>query len=237
MEAASEREQAAWVLFGLSFASALVLGFFLLRKPNNVTIETVKTVEKPVEVIKTVEVPKEVVRIVSDPKTSVLLDVALEENKRLEKALDKVLKAPTIPPDYRLAGIKNVKVTVVTPENGSDYFSESRIKDVVELKLRSLGIPISTTSFDEFTLVISGMWMEEQRITYFYSCNTTVDEDLLKATYLKSGSLSYGWLRSTIWSKGLFGYAGKKALTDAVEQTATRAVEAFANAYLAANPK
>jgi hypothetical protein len=220
-----------------------------------------KRIEVPKEVVRTVEVPKEVVRIVEVPK-EVLRTVevvrpdqgVVKELERVKQELDdrnirvKVLMdfvqkldaAPLLDSGKELTGIGAVRLVISIDKKIEDQVDRANIQTSTELKLRSLGITLEDNASDLLDIVVHGMWMDrddKERVTFVYSCRSSVSEIVLRKKSGTGKETAFYNCFGDIWKHGTHGYAGAKVLRDAIKEAVVGEAEAFANAYLAANPK
>jgi hypothetical protein len=225
------KTHAIW--FGVCLA-ALVLGF-------QFTKETVRVVEKPVEVVRTKEVfvdrpvevikevPREVVREVVKTK-EVPAEIPLEY-KYGKAFMDSYNTSGFFEKNEILRGVESIAVSVYLADEIKSKFSETELKDSIELALRKNGVPVKDASTSYLIFTIVGVW-NDQKIHFSYSATLELRERIpvLRKTAFKDQSL-------VIWSTSYTGFAGSSKVGSALSDCADKVVTQFSNAYLAANQK
>lgn len=226
----NEREKLAWLVAGICAFGliAFAIGFFMV-KPRVVEVprEITKTVEVPKEVVKTVEVPREVIRDVFKTVEKPVIDDDVYWRERISTMTlaSKPLKKRS---PFRLYLAIDKKL--------DGLVDKAKIQNKIELRLRSLGVPLDADGFSYLSMTLEGMWLKDN-LVFTYSCESAALGRLVRVQRNADGLLDVEWLNVTLWSSGSFGYTGKAVLEKAVEDALIQQCEVFANQYLADNPK
>lgn len=227
-EITSEREKLAWLLavFGIGLGLACGIGWY--RASGQVrTVE--KVVEKPIETVREriVEVPKEVIRTVeAAPKVLTPTEHFAAVINDAKLLYDKDL----------LKGIGKIRVDILLGEKASGFADMTALQTKAELRLRSLGISVGTEKeLPALLITYEGIWTGDENSAGRLFCHSTSASLGRYGVFIVAGSPYFGEMKA--WSHGSTGYAGTARTKESVTNAVEGMIDAFANAYLAANPK
>jgi hypothetical protein len=195
----------------------------IVEKP----VESVKTkevfVDRPVEVIK--EVTKEVEKIVEVPaKIPELYQNSLA-------FMERVRASKLVTSKESLAGIDAVSVAIFLSDDVKKIVSESEIRTKFEITLRRSGVTIDEKAVNTLSFSHWGFTRDSAILTYSFI--TSLDD--LAYAFRKDGVIIKSFMST--WREGNYGTVGIAKARDALIGDAESSAEAFANEWLAANPK
>ena len=213
---------------------ALLVGTQFAKKEIQVVekpVEVVKTrevvVEKPVEVIK--EVPKEVEKIVEKR-----VEVPAKIPEEYENALGFAKRfgaAKSVSDKESLARVEAVSVSIHVSDDVKKFVSESELRTKFEITLRRSGVPIDEKSPFGILYAQDGMTLQSPNLTW--ACRTSLIDVLFG--FRRGGEVFMEDV--PVWSKGDFGTVGTARAREVLMAEAESSAEAFANDWLAMNPK
>jgi len=225
-----DREQLAWLGFGLAGVAAVVFCFLWVnKKPGTIEKVVTKTVEVPKdrEVIRTVEVPK-IKEVVVE---KVVEKEVVRELTKAQMFVGAMRGAPLLKDKQKLTACGPVRVGVFVSDVLKDAVqSDARLTQKAELRLRSLGVPV-TDEESANTLAIEFTALKD-RNAFMYSthCNFT-------SVAMRGFAGEPAIMSVVLWSDGGVGIAGTEVVKNAIDGAVEKWADSFANAYLAANPK
>jgi len=198
-----------------------------IEKPVEVVRTKEVVVEKPVEVIK--EVPKEVEKIV-ERKVEVPAEIP-ELYKNALAFMEAFRATKLVTQKDALAGVESVSVEINLTDDVKKIVSEAEIRTKFEITLRRSGVPIDENSRFTLTHTQDGFTRDSPTLTYSF---TVALEELVVG--FRDGGPSMRRYVPT-WRKGSYGTVGISRARDALIAEAESSAEAFANEWLAMNPK
>jgi hypothetical protein len=215
----------AWSLFGLSTAGMVVFAVLYFSKPK--TALQPRVISNTVTNVVVKEVPKEVEKIVTVPAA------IPQQYISAMRFVSNLNNCDFVKGDQVLFGMKDVQVAYFVSDL-KGFISEDEVRDRFELILRKNNVPISPQSPNFIRVEVHGYWGDtltptRDLLTYQFEVSFVEPQ-----TVLRGGRMHKAYL--TVWSQGGYGTVGRanaaKDLFDRIELEA----EAFANAFLAANP-
>jgi hypothetical protein len=187
----------------------------------------IQVVEKPVEVIK--EVPKVVERIV---ERRVEVPAAIpEEYVKALGFLERFRASKLVSDKESLAGVKAVSVNIRATDEVKKIVSEQELRTKFEITLRRSGVPIDEKSV--YTLYYAQDGFTGPSPILVWACRTTLADMLF-------GFRGDGEMFAKdvpVWAKGDYGTIGITKARETLMAEAESSAEAFANDWLAMNPK
>lgn len=255
---ASEREQLAWILFGAATLLAVILGYLFLTTSSKIVererivekerpVEITKIVEreKPVEVIKTVEIEKQI-KVVDDLELN-RVNAELENLKRelaKEKVqyanskaiVDSMIAAPLIDNSKPLTGIQVVRVGILIDDPAHEFVDVSRLREMIELRLRSHGVTVEENSRQCLNFSFEGHWIRPENSMFNYLATYTLTDDVMRMSKVGS-DLKFACQNVTLDTRSIFGTVGRAKIKDAVDDALGSLADVFVNTYLKSNPK
>ncbi len=136
-------------------------------------------------------------------------------------------------PDELLQGISGVRVVAYVSEKLENKLSKDALQNKIEFKLRQAGIKVDTESPYWLSFTVEGFW-DEMGIRANYSVNLELTEAI---TVTRNSPAKAVRTVVPTWRKGTHGFAGANVLESSTMNNADTFAEAFANAFLAQNPK
>jgi hypothetical protein len=112
-----------------------------------------------------------------------------------------------------------------------NIISKERLKNKLELFLRSHNVPINEKSTTAVWFSFDGLW-DSGRNALTYDSRIELTEPLI---IVRKGDFRRAI--TTIWKDGSFGYAGSAVVESALLKNAEEMAEAFTNKFLAARDK
>jgi len=195
---------------------ALIAGIILAKQETQV-------VEKRVEVVK--EVPKEIERRVEVPaKIPEKYETALA-------VVDQIRSSSFLKGKEVLAGLKAVRVNVTMADDVAKLVSVSDIRTKFEINLRRSGIPIDENSDYWLNYFVEGFTHESPTLVW------SIDTQLHEVVYAFRENGKVAKIVCSVWERGNYGTIGKAVAREELLKQAESDAEAFANDWLAVNPK
>lgn len=167
---------------------------------------------------------------------------ALENTKQLyEELSSKYIESKKLLDQYQspeilyteaaaLKGHPDFRVTVSLSAGASRVLDQREIQVRMELRLRSLGIPIHDESSNTLSLSIDAMRTEEMLYV------TVTELEFLRPVVFLRGNLP-AQKTAPIWRKSDYGLAGSAIAKEHLEKMVDSEIGEFSNSYLRANPK
>lgn len=198
---------------------------------TRLTKPEVRTIEKPVEVIREVVkvVPKDIERVVE--RTVEVPAEIPEHYKTALNVFEKLKTAKSVTSKAALAGTTSVRVAIILADDIKKIISESEIRTKFEITLRRSGIPINEESRYELSYTQDGFTRGESTLKYSFTT------ELLETAYGVRETGQMIGVSVATWRHGNYGIIGMTMARDALLTQAEQAAEAFANEWLAMNPK
>lgn len=150
------------------------------------------------------------------------------------KIIDSMMSAKAAKKDDELLqGIPSVRVVAYVQEKLENKLSKDAIQNKIEFKLRQAGIKVDTESPYWLSFTVEGFW-DEMGIRANYNVSLELTE-MITVTRTSPAKA----VRTVVptWRKGTHGFAGANVLESSTMSNADTFAEAFANAFLAQNPK
>ena len=187
---------------------------------------------------------KKVFQAARDAEDRVLKANLDAEDRVLKANLDAMEGEWLIEDKDLLRDIPSVKASVTVDEALKKIVSEQEMLEKVELKLRSFGINVDSKSSENLDVkvacrVVAHSGDSKVRLLSFYvggKIRTMMRRDTRLRKPKPPANRAY-WQWGYIWDKGWLGSASQLEARDYIVEGITKVAEAFANDYLAANPK